>query len=111
MLKTPLVVLSFLIDYGLIKVGEQRFEALDGTGVEVVHKDDISLPDALPTGSQLRKTIYGVADQATLDAIATELKKDRDVSVLEDGSLEAVDDLGFALGFQVTIRKEFIDAG
>lgn len=96
---------QFLLDYGLTQVSEQRFEALDGTGIDVVHKDDPSLPAALHTGSQLRKTIYGVADKATLDAIATELAKDREVNVLPDGSLEAVDDLGFVLGFQVTIRK------
>ena len=53
----------------------------------------------------LRKTVYGVADTATLDTIADELRKDRDVATLDDGSLEAVDDLGFALGFQVTVRR------
>ncbi|GAB3098149.1 glyoxalase [Aestuariicella hydrocarbonica] len=96
---------QYLLDYGLESVGNGRFEALDGTGVEVKAKDDTSLPAPLETGSTLRKTIYGVADQATLDAIAEELKKDREVKQLDDGSIEAVDDMGFALGFQVTVRK------
>lgn len=96
---------QYLIDYGLAAVGKGRFEALDGTAVIIAAKDDPSLPAPLQTGSQLRKTIYGVADQATLDAIATELGRDRDVKRLDDGSLEAADDVGFVLGFQVTVRR------
>ncbi len=96
---------QYLIDYGLDSVGDGRFEALDGTSIVVLPVDDASLPPALPTGNMLRKTIYGVADQNTLDAIAGELGTDREVKVLDDGSLEANDDLGFTLGFQITVRK------
>jgi catechol 2,3-dioxygenase-like lactoylglutathione lyase family enzyme len=96
---------QYLTDYGLESVGNGHFEALDGTSIMVVHKDDPALPAPLATGSMLRKTIYGVADQATLDGIAAELKKDREVKILDDGSLEALDDMGFVLGFQVTVRK------
>lgn len=95
----------YFTDYGLTPAGDGHFEALDGTSVVIRPKDDASLPAALETGSMLRKTIYGVADKATLTAIAAELGKDRDVKTLDDGSLETVDDLGFALGFQVTVRK------
>lgn len=96
---------QYLIDYGLESVGDGRFEALDGTGVIVKAKDDSSLPAPLETGSMLRKTVYGVVDQAALDAIAAELSKDRDVKTLADGSLETNDDMGFAIGFQITVRK------
>ncbi len=96
---------QFLTDYGLAPVGNGRFEGLDGTGVEIREENDPSLPAALETGSRIRKTIYGVADQATVDAIAEELGKDREVKTLDDGSIESVDDFGIALGFQITIRK------
>jgi catechol 2,3-dioxygenase-like lactoylglutathione lyase family enzyme len=96
---------KYFTDYGLTPAGDGRFEALNGTSVVIRPRDDASLPAALETGSMLRKTIYGVADKATLTAIAAELGKDRDVKTLGDGSLETVDDLGFALGFQVTVRK------
>ncbi len=96
---------QYLTDYGLEPIGNGRFEALDGTAVIIAAKDDPSLPAPLATGSQLRKTIYGVADQETLDAIADELGRDRDVKRLPDGSLEAIDDVGFVLGFQVTVRR------
>lgn len=96
---------QFALDYGLEAKGEHNYVALDGTGIEILHKDDPSLPAPLPTGSMLRKTVYGVADQATVDEIKAELSTDREVIVLDDGSIELVDDMGFVLGFQVTIRK------
>lgn len=100
---------QYLTDYGLqpVDVGADggRFEALDGTAIILAQRDHPGLPAPLATGSMLRKTIYGVADVATLEAIAAELGKDRDVRRLPDGSLEAQDDLGFVLGFQVTVRR------
>ncbi len=101
--------IQYLTDYGLSpsEVSEKggTFSALDGTSVVVRHKDDSALPPALPSGSMLRKTLYGVVDAAALSAIRTELQRDRPVSQLPDGSLEASDDLGFVLGFQVTKRR------
>ncbi|CAD6543166.1 VOC family protein [Paraburkholderia metrosideri] len=102
---------QYLIDYGLIAVASSedggRFEALDGTGVEIAHRDSSALPPGLDTSSMLRKTVYGVADAASLRAIGDELRKDREVTALSDGSLEAVDDMGFMLGFQVTKKRAF----
>ena len=70
---------QFLVDYGLQPVGVDerggRFVALDGTGVEIRHKDDPGLPPPLGTASALRQTVYGVADEATLEAIARELRR------------------------------------
>jgi catechol 2,3-dioxygenase-like lactoylglutathione lyase family enzyme len=101
---------QYLTDYGLTPVNVSaaggEFEALDGTCISIRHREDASLPKALPTASMLRKTIHGCADQATVDAIAEELGKDRDVIRLANGAIESVDDMGFALGFQVTVRKE-----
>lgn len=100
---------QYLTDYGLVPVGVTktggRFEAEDGTAIVLAREDDPSLPPGLGTASRLRKTIYGVADRATLDAIARELGRDREVKSLPDGSIETVDDMGFALGFQVTVRR------
>jgi len=99
----------FLLDYGLqavdVTAAGGRFAALDGTYVEIRQNDDPSLPKAMGTPSMLRKTLYGVADGATLAAVEAELGKDREVKKLADGSLESVDDMGFVLGFQVTVRR------
>ncbi|WP_343592264.1 VOC family protein [Paracidovorax wautersii] len=95
---------QYLIDYGLRDAGHGRFEALDGTAVVIRAQDDPSLPPAMGTASLLRETVYGVADEATLQAIASELSKDRPVTQ-EGGVVRAQDDLGFALAFQLTVRK------
>lgn len=94
----------YLRDYGLDEVGDGRFEALDGTAVVLHAQDDAALPPALGTGSTLRETVYGVADSGTLDAIEAELRRDREV-VRRDGVLRCTDDLGFALAFQVSVRR------
>ncbi|KWB40508.1 glyoxalase [Burkholderia cepacia] len=103
---------QYLLDYGLLPVHSDdtggRFEALDGTGIDIARRDDPALPPALGTASMLRKTIYGVADAATLDAIAAELRRDREVNTLADGSIESLDDMGFAIGFQVTTRRSLV---
>jgi hypothetical protein len=101
--------IQYLTDYGLAPVGVTaeggRFEALDGTAVEVRHQADPRLPPAIGTASMLRETVYGVADAATLDAIAVELGRDREVRRDAQGRVLAVDDMGFALAFQVTVRR------
>jgi catechol 2,3-dioxygenase-like lactoylglutathione lyase family enzyme len=101
---------QFLADYGLDESAAappcgRRFEALDGTGIRIAEETDGRLPPALPTGSRLRKTVLGVADAQTVQDIAAELGKDREVRHLPDGSIEALDDSGFLLGFQVSVRR------
>lgn len=106
---------QYLKDYGLIAVREDaqggRYEALDGTAVELALASDPALPPVMPNGCLLRKTVLAVADDATLNAIAAELGKDREVKRLADGSLESVDDAGFTLGFALTQRRSLNRAG
>lgn len=99
---------QYMTDYGLtphnVDTTGGIFTAVDGTFVEIRHKDDASLPAPLPTGASIRKTVYGVADQATLDALKAELSKDRSICENSNGSFDCVDDSGFALAFQITCR-------
>lgn len=101
---------AFSTDFGLKHVGEKDgsglYGSLDGTGLSIYRKDDPRLPPPLPTNSMLRKTIYGVEDQETLDQIKDELSKDRQVQVHPDGTVEAVDDMNFTLGFRITRRHK-----
>lgn len=57
---------QYLADYGLKPVATdergKRFEALDGTAIALLHKDDTMLPPSLGTAGMLRKTMYGVVD-------------------------------------------------
>lgn len=95
---------QYLIDYGLRDAGNDYFEALDGTGIVLRAKDDATLAPAMGTASLLRETVYGVADAATLDAIEAELRRDREVT-RRDGVVRSSDDMGFALAFQVSVRR------
>jgi len=100
----------YLTDYGLEPIGLDadggRFEALDGTAIVVRRRDDPALPAPLDTNNMLRQTVYGVADQANVNAIGDELARDRQVKRLADGAVEAADDDGFGLRFQVTVRRK-----
>ena len=100
---------QYLTDYGLKPVGVTEtggtFEGLDGTSVTIRGTHDTSLPPPLGTASMLRKTTYGVADSSVLAAVGAELRKDREVRTLADNSIESVDDMGFVIGFQVSVRR------
>jgi catechol 2,3-dioxygenase-like lactoylglutathione lyase family enzyme len=102
---------QYLSDYGLkpvdVDTNGGRFEALDGTAIVVRRHDDPTLPPPLRPAPSLRETVYGVADRASLDAIAAELRKDREVRREADGAVRSLDDMGFALKFQVTRRRQF----
>jgi len=106
---------QYFTDFGLTPVGVTdrggRFEAVDGTSVVIARRDDPSLPAPMETGTTLRKTTYGVVDLETLEAIALELTRDREVKRLPDGSIEASDDMGFVLGFQVSVRRKIDVSG
>ena len=106
---------DYLAAYGLEAVDTDEtggfFEGLDGTGIVIRDRKDPRLPAPLATANMLRQTVYGCADQATVDAVADELARDRQVKRLDDGSLEAADDQGFALKFQVTKRRKLEMAG
>lgn len=99
-----------LQDYGLIAVtidGGSRYEALDGTAVILRPADDPSLPAAIGPAPSIRETVYGVADEQTLEQIADELGRDREVIRGSDGSVHSIDDMGFAIGFQLSVRRAF----
>jgi len=96
----------FLGDYGLKRVdgpdGVERWEALDGTGIDLVSADDAAYPNTLGTPNRLRRIEYGVADAATLDAIAAELGVTQRG---EGGAVDTVDPMGVSLRFQVSCRR------
>ena len=102
------IATKYLTDYGLRPTpgAEGRFEALDGTAIQIVTANDPAYPNTLGTENQLRLMIYGVTDQGSLDAVAAELGKDREVNQNADGSIEVMDDLGFRYRFQISVRRE-----
>ena len=95
---------QFLLDYGLDELGYDDAEggvysALDGTGLVMRAAGDPSLPPLPPKAATpcLRETVYGVDNQATLEAIKAELERDRTVRTAADGSIHCLDDSGFGI--------------
>jgi len=103
---------QYLLDYGLAEseagAAGGRYEALDGTAVVTRHARDAGLPPSNAPSPNLRETVYGVADAATLAAIADNLGRDRDLRSDADGTLHAVDDGGYAIAFHVTRRRTIV---
>ncbi|MFT3790946.1 MAG: VOC family protein [Rudaea sp.] len=100
-----------LRDYGLRKVDRvmegAEYAALDGTSIEVRRSGDAGLPEAIGRSPNIRETVYGVADAATLEQIGAELGKDRPVFLDGEGTLHSRDDSGIAIAFRVTRRRPF----
>lgn len=104
--KGDAAVTKYLADYGLARVdaptGIERWVAADGTGIDLVSAEDPAYPSTLNTPNRLRRIDYGVADAASLDAIAAEIGV---ASRGPAGEVDCIDPMGVALRFQLTIRK------
>ena len=103
---------QYLLDYGLKEVDASpagaSYEALDGGAVILRRAGDASLPKANAPSPNLRETIYGVADAATLAALGANLCADREVSTDAEGTLHTVDDGGYAIAFRITRRRHIV---
>src|SRR5579872_163082 len=77
------------------------FTMPSGQVIKVRSASDGSLPMTSEAGSTLREAIWGVDNRGSLDAIAAELSKDRQVRRDADGTLHTVDPHGFGIGFRV----------
>jgi catechol 2,3-dioxygenase-like lactoylglutathione lyase family enzyme len=83
---------------------------LENQTVRLREMGDTALPLASVPGPTLRETTWGVDTKAELDAIGSEMAKDRQVRVDPSGALHTVDETGFAIAFEVSaptpIRSE-----
>ena len=95
----------FFEDFGLERVaaGQTGAELATAVGQRVQLRpiEDPELPAALEDGPTLREVVWGVDSQQSLDSLRAKLERDREVRVAEDGSLHALDETGFGLGFAV----------
>ena len=95
----------FLDDWGVTDAGSSgdmlRYATRDGTEVLVRATDDPALPSAMQQGPTLRQAVWGLTDQAALDALATRIG---DAGSVRDGLLTVTDPNGLCHGFRVTQR-------
>jgi len=99
----------FFEDFGLETIERgaagHTFELPERTSLQLRRHDDASLPVAPEAGSTIREIIWGVDTAEHVDALATELETDRTVTRDADGTIHAVDDSGYGIGFTVTKRE------
>jgi len=95
----------FFRDFGLGELDSGAHGAVfvtpAGQRLELLSDDDASLPPPLEQGSTIREVVWGVDGQATLDVLADDLSRDRDVEVDSAGVAHTRDNTGFGLGFRV----------
>jgi Glyoxalase/Bleomycin resistance protein/Dioxygenase superfamily len=72
--------------------------------------DDPGLPPPVATAPTLREIVWGVDTAQALDAIGSELAKDRAVAVDSSGTVRACDNSGWSIGFRMA-APELADAG
>ena len=105
----------FWTDFGLIEStaadGATVFACKNGSTVVLRSADDPELPQPIEPGATQREAIFGVKSAADLTAIVNELERDRPVRVDADGSVHAVDPLGFGIAFRVAQRKPITAPG
>lgn len=100
----------FASDWGLAEQaapGPQAklFRSVDGSEIEVVQAEP-GVPGRQAVGGEsgVCEITWGVGGQSTLDALAQELSRDREVHVDDEGTLHTVDDLGMGIAFRLARR-------
>lgn len=96
---------KYFDDLGLERVEHgvsgATFRTLTNQTILVRASSDPELPAAVQPGSTLRFTVWGVDNEASLEAVGKELARDREVRRDASGILHTLDDSGLPLGFCV----------
>lgn len=104
--------IQYFDDFGLelVERGSSgaTFRTLTHQTVEIRASSDASLPPAIQQGSTLRFTVWGTDNEAGLEAIGTELSRDREVRCDASGTLRTTDESGLPLGFCVSRPKRVV---
>src|SRR5262245_15562966 len=78
------------------------FRTPEGQMVHLRMADDPALPAPAAAPPTLREVVWGVDSWEAVAAIGAELEKDRAVTADPDGTLHALDNTGFGLGFTLS---------
>lgn len=98
----------FFEDFGLTTIEHGQhgatLETLERTTIQLRGSGDASLPAAKEEGSTLREIVWGVDTKEHLQALATDLARDRPVVTGPDGTVHTVDEDGYGMAFTLTQR-------
>jgi catechol 2,3-dioxygenase-like lactoylglutathione lyase family enzyme len=99
----------FYEDFGLELVEREaevaRFQLAEGSSVILRRRGDPALPEPFLAEAGPREIIWGLDSQASLEAVTSDLRRDRTVSVDADGTVRCSDDSGIRIGFRVFPRQ------
>jgi catechol 2,3-dioxygenase-like lactoylglutathione lyase family enzyme len=105
---------KFFEDFGLPLLhkneAESQFKMEEGSNVVLRHINDASIPASKYVGTGVKETIWGVDSEASLDRLANDLARDREVRRDGDGTAHFLSDCGMALGLRVFNRKKVVYA-
>lgn len=95
----------YFMDFGLPLLERSdthaHFRLDEGSNVIVRHISDAALPRTAMAGTGVVETIWGVDRQDSLERLARELSRDREVRVDADGTVHSTDDTGIPFGLRV----------
>jgi catechol 2,3-dioxygenase-like lactoylglutathione lyase family enzyme len=98
---------AYLRDWGLTHVTDalgERYECADGSAVSFAVEPSAQVIEQAAF-KNLNKVIWGVSDQASLNALVADLQGDRAVDVDAEGTAHFIDDIGLAVGLRVSRRR------
>ncbi|MFC6281357.1 MULTISPECIES: VOC family protein [Polaromonas] len=107
----------FFADWGLKNLSQsdtlQEWETLNGARVNVRRTDDASLPPPMEAGPTLREVVWGVQNDAQLEALAKAMASAPGFADnrATTGTLQALDPHGLRIVFQKSIKREIDIAG
>jgi catechol 2,3-dioxygenase-like lactoylglutathione lyase family enzyme len=99
----------FWDDFGLKFVSgdnsESVFEVASGSKVIVRRRDDARLPAEWFEWNGVKEVIWGVDTQANLDALISDLERDREVRRDPDGTVHCIGDDGMPFGLRLWAKR------
>jgi catechol-2,3-dioxygenase len=99
----------FFDDFGLISVSSgidfEEYQLPEGSRVILRHSTDPTLPPAFADGPGVRRVIWGVDSQQSLDSLEADLQHDRPVEKDANGRIYFQDDAGLPIGLDLFERK------
>ena len=102
---------QFFDDFGLTREDSHtdtdmvEYKLREGSHVVLQQSTDSALPLSFGTGPGVRRVIWGVDNQESLDAIEVDLRRDRAVEKDAHGRIYCVDDAGLSIGFGLFERQ------
>lgn len=104
----------FFTDFGLPLVAsdaeEGRFELVDGSSIVIRSIDDARIPKSALVGTGVREAVLGVDTPEALAVLVKDLKRDRTVSIDEEGTAHFLSDCGLPLGLAVFNKRALVNS-